>query len=246
LKLLQEGKFKKLPWLLSQTQDEGLYPAAEFYDDDMLKTIDERWRKLAPLLLDFNELSTNVNRKSQISLKIQQFYLGNEKISKNTFKEFDDILSDRLFKHGAYKSIQLQSRFSPSYFYYFRFKTLRGLNDLWGTTKDNIGVSHGEDVFLIYVDKHRHFKYSDEEATVSQNLINLYYNFARFDEAIYDNIKIEKSTPESVKYLEISKTAKNMEAEDDFGKVSFWDDIEEILLSKEKTSYDDVAGRDEL
>jgi len=235
-----------LPWLLSQTQDEGLYPAAEFYDDDILETIDERWIEFAPFILDFNETSTNVNRKAQISLKIREKYLGDAKISKENFMAFDEIISDRLFKHGTHKAIKMQSSYSPAYFYYFRYKSLSGLAEYMAKTKEYIGVSHGEDVLLIYWHTLRDFPYSEEEAAVSQNLINLYYNFARFDEAIYGNIKIEKSTPESIKYLEISKTAKNMEAEDDFGKVSFWDDIEEILLSKEKTSYDDVAGRDEL
>jgi carboxylesterase type B len=89
--LLEKGNFKNLPWMLSQTQNEGLYPASEFYNDEYLKTINEKWVELAPFLLDFNGTSTNENRKSQMSRKIRKFYLGNSPISKDTFRTFEGV-----------------------------------------------------------------------------------------------------------------------------------------------------------
>lgn len=91
LNILKKGNFKKLPWILSQTQDEGLYPAAEFYNDEVLETINEQWDSLAPFILDFNGTTDNTNRKVQMSRKIRKHYLGSAEISKANFLPFDDV-----------------------------------------------------------------------------------------------------------------------------------------------------------
>ena len=91
LKILEDGNFKKLPWLLSQTQDEGLYPSAEFYDEEVLKSIDKKWNQLAPFILDFNGTTSNANRKAQVALKIRHHYLGYSKITKPHFMVFNDV-----------------------------------------------------------------------------------------------------------------------------------------------------------
>ena len=67
-----------------------------------------------------------------------------------------------------------------------------------------------------------------------------------FNLAVYDNVKIEKSTPEVVKSLQISRSVDLWDLDEDFGKVLFWDDIEKILSSTERTFYDDIPGHDEL
>ena len=90
--LLKLGNFKKLPWLLSQTQDEGLYPAAEFYSDEKyLAEINEKWTELAPFILDFNETSTDTKLKKEVSVKIREYYLGQAEISKQSFHHFCDV-----------------------------------------------------------------------------------------------------------------------------------------------------------
>lgn len=43
MKALENGNIRKLPWILTQTQDEGLYPAVEFYDETILKTFNDDW-----------------------------------------------------------------------------------------------------------------------------------------------------------------------------------------------------------
>jgi carboxylesterase type B len=91
LNLLKEGKFKKLPWILSQTQDEGLYPAAEFYNEKHLKTIDEKWNDYAPFILDFNETTTNDKKKIEVSQKIREYYLDETEISRESFHHFKDV-----------------------------------------------------------------------------------------------------------------------------------------------------------
>lgn len=99
---------------------------------------------------------------------------------------------------------------------------------------------------LIFGHELRNIPYSDEEAAVGQKLINLYYNFANFNNPVYENLKLEKVSPDNVKCLEITKSAEIVELHEDFGKTMFWDDIEQILFSKERTFFDTVSERDEL
>ena len=94
LKHLQEGNFRKLPWFLSQTQDEGLYPAAEFFNNKILMAINDRWDEVAPAILDFNGTTTDEKKKLEMSSKIRQFYLQDETISK---KSFSSLLQVRIF-----------------------------------------------------------------------------------------------------------------------------------------------------
>jgi carboxylesterase type B len=91
LNLLKKGEFKKLPWILSQTEDEGLYPAAEFYINDHLDTISNRWYEFSPFLNDFNSTSDNEKEKLKWSKAIREFYMQDQDISKETFKEFRQV-----------------------------------------------------------------------------------------------------------------------------------------------------------
>jgi hypothetical protein len=103
------------------------------------------------------------------------------------------------------------------------------------------GISHGEDVFLIFESSTiRKSPYSDDELMVIKNLVDLYYNFARFDSATYGGVNIERSKPNDVKCLEISKTLKMVELDEHFGNAMFWDAIEKVLTHKDRTYYDDL------
>lgn len=59
--------------------------------------------------------------------------------------------------------------------YYFNFKTLFSLEEM--VAKDDIGVSHGEDVILIF-SLMREIPKSEDEKLMTKNLINLMYDFA--------------------------------------------------------------------
>ena len=89
--LLEKGNFKKLPWLLSQTQDEGLYPTAEFYDEEILRTINDKWNEFAPFILDFNGTTDDAKTKLEVSKETRLKYLGKLPITKKNFLDFNDV-----------------------------------------------------------------------------------------------------------------------------------------------------------
>lgn len=87
---------------------------------------------------------------------------------------FFKIFTDRLYHSGALKALELQSSTSPeTYFYYFRYQK---------SPTDALGVSHGDDVFLIYenLDVAYPFDIRDLEGSVQMShlLTDLYDNFS--------------------------------------------------------------------
>lgn len=72
----------------------------------------------------------------------------------------------------------------------------------------------------------------------------MYYNFAKHNKAVYNDLPIERSTVDDVKCLEISSSFKMTKLDENFGNVKFWDEIEDILTSNERTYFD--ANHDEL
>lgn len=93
---------------------------------------------------------------------------------------------------------------------------------------------------MIYWHSLRDFPYSKEEETVGQRLISLYYNFAKYSKAVYDEVALKPATPENIHALEIGSQAKMVTLDESFGNVGFWDDIEKTLHAEEKTYYDEL------
>lgn len=71
-----------------------------------------------------------------------------------------------------------------------------------------------------------------------KNLIEIWYSFATENIPSFSGVKIERSTPEKLKYLEISsyENFKNVEIHENFGNVKFWNKIENQLA---EASYDE-------
>lgn len=148
-----------------------------------------------------------------------------------------------MYHSGAFKALQLQSKFAPTYFYYFRYITKTGIapkmqknvkkyqKRVRRAQDDFLGISHGDDVFLIYFNPSSRaahaVPYSEEDKIVGRQLIDLYHSFASQNVAFYGNITIAKVGPSHLKCLEVfssqnfSMTLKDKE----FGQYTFWDGL---------------------
>ena len=92
LSYLESGKFKTIPWLLSQTHDEGLYPAAEFAETQKLNVVNDRWLELAPSILDFDGAIADDETKMRWSIEIKNKYFDSNLISLETFGGFRQVM----------------------------------------------------------------------------------------------------------------------------------------------------------
>lgn len=142
--------------------------------------------------------------------------------------------------------------------YFFNYKSLSGLGEFMANTTDNfskttntyffvsqiytliinLGISHGEDVLLIFTSDIRNQPYSKEEEIMIKNLIGVYYSFATEKVPSFNGFTIEKSTAEKRSYLKIvsDKNIKMIELDNEFGQVNFWVEIEKILTQTARAS----------
>jgi hypothetical protein len=74
-----------------------------------------------------------------------------------------------------------------------------------------------------------------------KGLIEIWSSFATENVPSFHGRQIERSTPKKLKYLEITSNSdfKNLEIDDNFGEVKFWDMIEKTL-SKSSRHEDEL------
>jgi len=89
---------------------------------------------------------------------------------------------------------------------------------------------------LIFTHDLRTIEYSEDEKRMTQNLINMYYEFSVNDLPKFDMQVIHPSFPDAVQCLEISSNQKYVMkmVTEKFGNVKFWKQIERILHSNER------------
>ena len=101
-----------------------------------------------------------------------------------------------------------------------------------------LGISHGEDVLLIFKTVLRKISYSEEEKLMIKSLIDLWYNFATKSIPSFNGFEIEMSSSDNVKCLEIfsPKQFEMKSLSETFGQVKFWQHIERTLSSSSRIS----------
>jgi carboxylesterase type B len=76
----QNPIYYQLPWILSQTDDEGLYPAAEFIDKNIMATVDRKWTSFAPYLLDYVSEVDDPEKQATWTRDVRNDYFQNNPI----------------------------------------------------------------------------------------------------------------------------------------------------------------------
>ncbi|EFA11999.1 esterase 6 precursor [Tribolium castaneum] len=150
--IIKNKQVYDVPWIASYTNSEGLYPAADFYHDEYLQDLDERWNDLVPHLLDYN-YTVERTKMDEVSQKIRKYYLGNKQVTKSTYMDFIPVVSDRIFVIGIQKTARWQAAVtkSPIYSYVFSYRGAHSWSEFCsGGSTENFGASHGDDTAYIY------------------------------------------------------------------------------------------------
>ncbi|XP_068913115.1 venom carboxylesterase-6-like [Tenebrio molitor] len=182
--LLKKKKVADLPWIVSYTASEGLFPTSFFYSEKKyLQDIDTRWNDLLPFILDYN-YTVDPRLHDMVSQKIRTHYLGNQRVSRSTFSDFVDIASDRLFIGDIYETARLHAAAtkSPVYSYYFTHRGAHSRSELRSKSSRNFGASHGDDTvyaFKAYVDV---LSTKDDRAMVDL-MVDMFASFAHTGKA---------------------------------------------------------------
>ncbi|XP_055610300.1 venom carboxylesterase-6-like [Uranotaenia lowii] len=229
--LMEQGKFDRVPLLLSVNGAEGLYPGAEFLSKpEYLQRIEKEWNRLLPSILDYKSgFKRNEARMNEISEIIRKRYLGDEPLSEDNFLELIRLMSNRLFFAGVVESIRLMQRYIPVYFYLDQYKTAFGVGEYLSETGKNLGCAHGEDVWLIHNnDFRRDVPYSDEERLMARRFVEMYGAFTRDSVAKFDRFEIPKTSDggDKLQFLEINFPDSTLRSAEQLNDEDFWNQMD--------------------
>lgn len=176
LNLLKKGEYDNVPWIALVTEDDGLWFTATFVRNNstkILEDINERWDDVAPLMFDYYWLESR-EKQLEISQKIRKHYFGDGPINRENLKVLTKAFTDRYFRHGAAVAAQYQKKINV---FSFNFPVEHGFGEFLSNSKNatDLGVSHGDDILLIYDNLLRKDKpFTDDERKMSDKLISIY------------------------------------------------------------------------
>ncbi|XP_065087801.1 venom carboxylesterase-6-like [Ochlerotatus camptorhynchus] len=229
-KLMQTGKFYRVPLLLSVNEAEGLYPGAEFISkQEYLNDINKNWNKLLPSILDYHTSMRNDEvRRDEISQTIRKRYLGRKMLSDNSFRDFIRIISNRLYFAGVVRSTQLMQVHTPIYLYYDVYKTKYAIGEYLSNSTKNYGVAHGEDVLLLFNTEWREqVPYTKEELLVASRFVKMYEQFARDSVATFGSYDIPRmDKKDMVRFLEVNYPKCEPKLSRQLSDENFWNQID--------------------
>ncbi|CAG7730475.1 unnamed protein product [Allacma fusca] len=182
MKLLREGRFRKVPWLTGVNSADGLtFPAASILNSKTaLKDLDTNWKRFAPLIFGYKDLAPN---PISVSQKIRDFYFGSNGgiIDHNVRENFSNALSDRNFFRCARNCALLYAKESPVWIYYFTYKSNSSILNSYGLRdlSDFPGVAHSDELqYLFKMKTFPEIKHNSNYFEFSQSLISLWVSFA--------------------------------------------------------------------
>uniref|UniRef100_A0A182K574 carboxylesterase n=1 Tax=Anopheles christyi TaxID=43041 RepID=A0A182K574_9DIPT len=178
--LTRAGKVAKVPLLLSVTEAEGLYPAAEFFSNaSYLRHINDHWNEVIPSILDYKYAVRDVHLRDALSQVIRERYLGANELNERVFPQFVRLVSNRLFFAGVTEMAKMMQPHIPVYFYLDEYKATYGLSEALAGSDQFLGVPHGEDILFIYPSSLRDgHPYTAQELGMVSKFVDLYESFA--------------------------------------------------------------------
>ncbi|CAH1379665.1 unnamed protein product [Tenebrio molitor] len=188
--LLAKGQINDVPWLCSNTPNEGTFPVLFLGKD--LDNISTNWESLAPILLDFNDTLAPSLWKDAAQ-KIRQFYLGKDQT--NLAQNYDKLIqmvSDRIFLVDAETSVRLQAKASSSPVYYYHFSYP-------GDNNEANFVGHGADGKYFFVVG----TLTPNELKMKDIMVDMLISFAKTSIPVIEGVKWEPTTYDKLTYLNI-------------------------------------------
>ncbi|XP_023311620.1 venom carboxylesterase-6-like [Anoplophora glabripennis] len=238
--LLKEGKVNDLPWIASNTADEGLLLTGFLWQK--LEEVDEKWVEISPYMLDYNE-TLPVSERETVAKAVLDYYLGpGEKIDKKNFKKFTQIITDRFFAVPAELSVKLQANVTKSPVYHYIFNYTDGENKvvqfLTGTNEIE-GACHGEDGVYFYGLLH-FIPLSDQDKRLVTACQNVLYSYASSGIPSFDGTDVWQPTgSEELTYLFINGPEDmKLHRSEELRPIEFWSKLglleNENLIVKNK------------
>ncbi|KAI4466364.1 carboxylesterase [Holotrichia oblita] len=211
INIIEDVEFSNVPWIIGVTSGEGILRAAPFIrQTDLLDAINAHFNEYFLEML-YLRLSVSDEDLPTTWAKIKAFYFSNDdKINvtnPESIQGLIDVYSDRGFLYPSYQASLLHKHKGHSnvWFYYFDYKGNQSFGEAFAATENEVdfdwGVSHCDD--LIYLFKNSQifpdFELDGKDLEVSELLLNLFTNFAKYldptPENLYENQGRWRSLP---------------------------------------------------
>ncbi|XP_050685010.1 venom carboxylesterase-6-like [Leptidea sinapis] len=228
--LATSGAMHDVPLITTVTSEEGLYPASVYQQDtSMLDELESRWDHFASNIFEYND-TLPISLRTSVAAKIKQQYLGGKPVGPDTFPQLVQALGDRLFSTHVGKLAQIHAAKAkqPTYMYRYAYRSQWSLSHLMSGKEDNFGVSHGDDVFMLFNFATNTTSSGPGDDKMREVLLDLVYSYASTGTPKVPNTKWLQVNPDSpdLDYLEIDGPNKiEMRSSDDFGYKRFWDSL---------------------
>ncbi|KAB0793679.1 hypothetical protein PPYR_13299 [Photinus pyralis] len=230
--LLRSGKVQDLPWITSLVKHEGLYPVADFMNDDILMELERRWNELMPYIMHYSQ-TVPIKSQADVSQKIKDFYFHGQPLSMGSFENLIEIGSDRLFAVDAEKSLRLQasSNLSPTYYYYFTYESEKVFSfaEYFLKSDKRIGICHGDDLSFIFYNYHGLSKYTSKDEKMKNILLDIWTSFAKTGVPKVQGVEwkpVSRNAKSDIVYLDIRSPDEIQVREvSEMGHRSFWDSL---------------------
>ncbi|KAJ8680758.1 hypothetical protein QAD02_016545 [Eretmocerus hayati] len=245
VEIIASGDVQDVPWITGVVSEEGLYPASEFVTDKTrLEHLNDNWDLVAPHLLDYN-YTIPKQRHAEVANKIRKHYLKSNPIDRLNVKPLVQLVGDRLFVVDAEKAARLQAKVNenPVWFYYYSYRAAQSLSDVMSGTKENLGVSHGDDAYMVIEQPFMNPMTTKEDRAMQNDLLDFWVSIAvQGVPGMGAKWPPVNPSQKELKYLHISGPGKlTLEENDNLGEKNFWNtlDFDENKLKRGSSSKDE-------
>uniref|UniRef100_A0A224XMB6 Carboxylic ester hydrolase n=1 Tax=Panstrongylus lignarius TaxID=156445 RepID=A0A224XMB6_9HEMI len=229
---IKKGHVNEVPWLVTMTSSEGLYPAADIAGDpSLMRHLEENKDELLPFLLDYNYTVTSEKIK-EINSKIWNKYFYGEKAGSDVSNMLK-MAGDRLFVEGIVKAAKLHAQYtkSPVYSYYFTYRGKNSISDTFSNSKIDFGASHGDDTSYVLQNKYLNPEETKSDIKMIKLLSQIWITFASTGKPQVGNITnwplVCRKSSEGFYYVHIeSPESVYVEYQNNLGHGQFWDSLE--------------------
>lgn len=152
-KLLEQGKFAKIPTIVGTTSAEGIISCffIDLSEGNLLKV----YEKIEKFIIQDLGVDVNSDKAKQISKELRQFYFGDSPVTVEKIDNFFELYGDLLFDHGIDECVRLtvqNKEAAPLYAYEFTHCLSSSFVKVSTKTMNcNFkGVNHGEDLSVLF------------------------------------------------------------------------------------------------
>ncbi|KAK4880591.1 hypothetical protein RN001_008737 [Aquatica leii] len=179
--IIKKDMAAKVPMMIGITSEDGAMFTAGIYKNKLEEDLDLRFNVVAPVLLAYEESSSN---KNEISERVRSFYFGNNRIDDNSKNNVTKMVTDAWLYTPTHNSVKLHSQYTRQnvYYYVFGYRGTQSYSLIFSDVNDkyNYGVCHGDELFYLFNLKFTPDKeFTEDELKISNVLGSLWTNFAK-------------------------------------------------------------------